>query len=345
MSSSAPEYPFPKPPESGQWLEVLPGLRWLRMPLPFALDHINLWLVREDEGWMLVDTGYALPQVREAWESILAQLQEPITRILVTHFHPDHMGLVTWLQARTGAPLLITAGEFLTAHAVWHEVGGHGPGPMVAQFREHGLHAAGLEALETRGNSYRKGVDALPQTYERLLEGDSLKTRDGDWQVLCGYGHSPEHASLYCAKQGVLISGDMLLPRISTNISVFAVTPHADALGLYLDSLDRLSRQMPRDTLVLPSHGLPFRGVQARVEALKAHHETRLRLLEENCESPMSAGELLTTLFPRALDTHQTMFAMGEAIAHLNHLEKAGRLRPSVDAEGKIRYLRVSPAN
>lgn len=165
------------------------------------------------------------------------------------------------------------------------------------------------------------------------------------WRVICGYGHSPEHASLYCVNLGVLISGDMLLPKISTNISVFAVNPTADALGQYLASLQRIEALVPDSALVLPSHGLPFKGVRARVGELEAHHETRLRLLEENCDGHRTAGDLLTTLFPRALDTHQTMFAMGEAIAHLNHLEKAGRLVRSEDASGKILYLRANPAN
>lgn len=340
-----PIYPFSQVPEPGAWSELLPGLRWLRMPLPFALDHVNLWLIQEGAGWALVDTGYALPRIKSLWEAILARLEGPLTRIIATHFHPDHLGLAHWLQERTGASLVCTAGEYLTAHASWQEMAGHGTGPMLAQFCAHGLGPAAVNALAERGNAYRHGVDGLPETYERIRDGDHLTMGACSWQVICGYGHSPEHASLYCAEQGVLISGDMLLPRISTNISVFAVNPMADALGQYLSSLRRLEALVPDSVLVLPSHGLPFKGLQARVAALEAHHEARLRLLEESCEVPRSAEELLPTLFPRALDTHQTMFAMGEAIAHLNHLEKAGRLRRSVDADGKILYLRAVPAN
>lgn len=345
--SAVPEliYPFPQAPEPGAWSEPLLGLRWLRMPLPFALDHVNLWLIRDGAGWALVDTGYALPEIKQFWEQILARLEGPLTRIIATHFHPDHLGLAHWLQEKTGAPLVCTAGEYLTAHAAWQEMAGHGPRPMLAQFHAHGLAATGLKALAERGNAYRRGVEGLPETYERIRDGDSLCLGNQDWRVICGYGHSPEHASLYCAEQGVLISGDMLLPKISTNISVFAVNPTADALDQYLTSLKHLEALVPGSVLVLPSHGLPFRGLQARVGALEAHHEARLRLLEENCEVARSAGDLLSTLFPRALDTHQTMFAMGEAIAHLNHLEKAGRLRRSVDADGKILYLRAVPAN
>lgn len=342
MNPSLPlVFPLAEPPPPATWLELDEDIRWLRMPLPFALDHINLWLLRDGPGWALVDTGYALPEVKQTWERILATLDAPLTRIIATHFHPDHLGLARWLQERTGVPLYMTAGEYLTAHAMWHEVGGHGPQPMLEQFRSHGLGAAGLAALEERGNAYRKGVEGLPVTYERLLEGELLSLGGRSWRIICGQGHSPEHASLYCAEQGVLISGDMLLPKISTNVSVFAVNPTADVLGLYLASLQRLQAQVPEPALILPSHGLPFRGLGQRVAELLEHHETRLCLLEENCAVPRSAGDLLSTLFPRPLDTHQTMFAMGEAIAHLNHLEKAGRLQRSTGADGKILYLRV----
>jgi glyoxylase-like metal-dependent hydrolase (beta-lactamase superfamily II) len=243
---------------------------------------------------------------------------------------------------KTGAPLSMTSGEFLTAHVVWNEVGGHGARFMVEQFRRHGLAGEHLAKFEKRGSGYRKAVPALPDYYDRLKAGD-IATVDGKkWQILIGHGHAPEHMALYCAELGVLISGDMLLPRISTNISVFAATPQADALRWFLDSLDDMARDIPDETLVLPSHGLPFIGVQARVEALQSHHEERLQALEDSCEqAPQSAAELLDVLFNRALDTHQTMFAMGEAIAHLNYLEQAGRLSRSIGADGVIRYSRL----
>jgi glyoxylase-like metal-dependent hydrolase (beta-lactamase superfamily II) len=213
---------------------------------------------------------------------------------------------------------------------------------MVEQFRQHGLDAERLAKFEKRGSGYRKAVPALPDSYHRLKAGDVATVDGKKWQILIGHGHAPEHMSLYCAELDVLISGDMLLPKISTNISVFAATPDADALSWFLDSLDELASEMPENTLVLPSHGLPFFGVQPRVAALQAHHEERLCALETSCEhAPKSAAELLDVLFQRVLDTHQTMFAMGEAIAHLNYLEQAGRLSRSMDADGVIRYLRL----
>lgn len=334
-------YPHAHPPAAGQLVEVAPGIFWVRLPLPFQLDHINLWLLRDGDGWTIVDTGFPDDAGRAIWTGILDALDGPVRRLIVTHFHPDHLGLATWLMARTGAELAMTAGEFLTAHAVWHEVGGHGARFMVEQFRQHGLDAERLAKFATRGSGYRQAVPALPEHYQRLRAGDTVAADGRKWQVIIGHGHAPEHMSLYCPELGVLISGDMLLPRISTNVSVFAATPDADALGWYLESLDVLAGNIPEKTLVLPSHGLPFFGVEARVEALHAHHAERLRALENSCEqAPQSAADLLETLFQRVLDTHQTMFAMGEAIAHLNHLEQAGRLSRSTDADGVIRYTR-----
>jgi len=338
-------YPHAQPPAAGELVEVAPGVFWLRLPLPFQLDHINLWLLRDGEGWIIIDTGFPDDGVRAIWSNVLASLDGPVKRLIVTHFHPDHLGLATWLMEKTGAPLAMTAGEFLTAHVVWNEVGGHGARFMVEQFRQHGLDAARLAKFEQRGSGYRKAVPALPEHYNRLKAGDTTAIDGRQWQIIIGHGHAPEHMSLYCAELGVLISGDMLLPRISTNVSVFAATPDADALGWYLASLDELAGNIPEKTLVLPSHGLPFFGIRARVEALHAHHEERLRALENSCEqAPQSAADLLETLFQRALDTHQTMFAMGEAIAHLNYLEQAGRLSRMTDVDGVIHYTRLPKA-
>lgn len=335
-------YPHAELPASGEKIEVAPGVFWLRLALPFQLDHINLWLLRDGAGWTLVDTGFPNDATRAIWRQVLDGLDGPVKRLIVTHFHPDHLGLASWLMEQTGAPLWMTAGEFLTAHVVWHEVGGHGARFMVEQFRQHGLDGERLAKFAQRGSGYRQVVPALPDYYHRLKAGDTATVDGKNWQILIGHGHSPEHMALYCAELDVLISGDMLLPKISTNISVFAATPDADALRWYLDSLDELAQGIPEKTLVLPSHGLPFVGVQARVAALQAHHVARLQALENSCEEvPKSAADSLDVLFQRTLDTHQTMFAMGEAIAHLNYLEQAGRLSRSIDADGVIRFLRL----
>ncbi|ENO88245.1 MBL fold metallo-hydrolase [Thauera linaloolentis] len=334
-------YPFPELPAEAATIQVADGVHWVRMPLPFALDHINLWLLDDGGERVIVDAGYGSEQTRAAWASLLDNDARAVTRVVVTHHHPDHLGLASWLAARDGASVHMSLGEYLTGKAIWHQSPGYGAPDMVAQFRAHGLDEARAAALAARGNAYRHGVPEIPAHYERLRHGSTLSIGGRQWRVIVGYGHAPEHASLYCGELGVLISGDMLLPRISTNVSVHAATPHDDALGDFLDAIRELCN-LPDDTLVLPSHGKPFKGIRSRVEQLVAHHRERCAALQAECGTARTAADLLTTLFPRELDTHQVMFAMGEAIAHLNYLEKRGALRREVGADGLARFVNIN---
>jgi glyoxylase-like metal-dependent hydrolase (beta-lactamase superfamily II) len=279
--------------------------------------------------------------VKQAWKSALAGRH--LSRQIVTHFHPDHLGLAGWLEAEYGAPLWMTQGEYLTASVIAAGLAPFDIPSMVALFRAHGLDAARCAALEARGNAYRRGVPVIPATFQPILDGDLITIGRHDWRVIIGHGHAPEHASLYCAELGVLIAGDMLLPRISTNVSAYAAAPELDTLKLYLDSIDRLTA-LPDDTLVLPSHGRPFRGIQARVAELHAHHDARCADLLAACAAgPRCAGDLLAVLFGRPIDDpHQTLFAMGEAIAHLNYLESQNRLQRR-SGNGIICYITQPP--
>ena len=324
-------------PAPGVALPVAPGIEWLCMPLPFALNHVNLWLLADGEAWAAVDTGFALDPVKAAWKSALAERR--LSRCIVTHCHPDHLGLAAWLEQETGAGLWMAQGEYLVAQMIAEQIAGYSIAAMVGFFRRHGLDQARIDGLIARGNAYKRGVPNIPATFRRLFDDQVLRIGGHDWRAIVGHGHSPEHMSLYCAELGVLISGDMLLPRISTNISVMASNPQSDPLALFLASIDGF-RALPADTLVLPSHGRPFRGLHARVEQLHAHHAERCKLLLDACRNkPKSAADLLGVLFDRELpDPHQTMFAMGEAIAHLNYLEHAGKLR-RVEESGLVRYL------
>ena len=338
MTANPIQYPVSVPPAIGATTVVAPAVAWVRMPLPFALDHINLWLIADGDRWAVVDAGYALDVVRDAWRQILSDRQ--LSRLIVTHFHPDHLGLAAWLQELTGVTLTMTQGEYLTAQLVWAQLGGFGVPAMLAFYRAHGLDEQMLAGLAARGNAYARGVPAIPATFTTIADGDELAIGGRRWQVMIGHGHAPEHASLYCEESHTLISGDMLLPRISTNVSVWAVTPDADPLGAFLASIERL-RFLPNDTLVLPSHGLPFRGLHARVDQLQAHHAARCDELLAATDAPRSAAELMPVLFPRDIsDPHQAMFAMGEAVAHLNYLKKARRLERIVE-NGNFRYVRT----
>ena len=337
------QYPYADPPAPGEATEVAPGLVWIRMPLPFALDHINLWLAREPDGrWTAIDSGYGNDTTRGLWEGHFASTlsNAPIARVVATHYHPDHLGNAAWLAKRFGAPVSMTQAEFLTAHAVIDQRAAHALADSCALFMAHGLEREQVDALVARGNAYARGVPEAPRVIDRMIAGEAVRFGGRDWSVIPGYGHSPEHASLYDPSAGILISGDMLLPRISTNVSVWPVEPDGDPLGRFLASLAAFER-LPGDTLVLPSHGMPFRGVAARVAELRAHHEARLSELEEALAAagaPPSAGDLVPVLFRRPLDLQQRFFAAGEAIAHLNHLWRTGRAKRFVDRDGAVRF-------
>jgi glyoxylase-like metal-dependent hydrolase (beta-lactamase superfamily II) len=328
-------------PAPGSTLEVAPGVRWVRMQLPFALDHINLWLLRDRDGWTIVDCGITNDATREAWEQVFATQLDglPVRRVIVTHMHPDHMGLAHWLTERWGARLWVSATDYNAARMASASTTGFGGDAAAAFFASHGLtDPESVAKVRARSNYYAGMVPRVPAQFRRLLDGQKVRIGDNDWTCIVGYGHAPEHMSLHCEALGVLISGDMVLPRISTNVSVYDLEPEADPLPLYLDSIARL-KSLPADTLVLPSHGKPFTGLHARVDQLTEHHDERLADVMAACaEAPQAASDLLWVLFKRKLDLHQTTFAMGEAIAHLHLLWHDGRLRRDACPDGVWRF-------
>jgi glyoxylase-like metal-dependent hydrolase (beta-lactamase superfamily II) len=339
-------YPFGDTlPEPGTAMELVAdadgqGVRWIRMPLPYALNHINLWLVADgntsEHRWCAVDTGMDMGDVKQHWRQLIADY--PLSRQIVTHYHPDHLGLAAWLQSETGAPMSMTQGEYLTAQAFANGIGNYSPAATGALFRRHGLSEERLAALTARGNAYQRAVPAIPPAYTVLREGQNIRIGAHDWRIIIGHGHCPEHAALYCEALSVLIGGDMMLPSISTNVAVFAPNPDDDSLSDFLNSI-RAFTALPEDTLVLPSHGRPFRGIHARVAALEKHHADRCADLVSACRTQShTAASLLPVLFQRDItDPHQTLFAMSEAIAHLNYLERRGELS-RVDDGGVYRY-------
>jgi glyoxylase-like metal-dependent hydrolase (beta-lactamase superfamily II) len=337
------EYPFPEVPAPGTTTEVAPGIHWLSMPLPFQLDHINLWLIKNGDGWTIVDTGIGNDATRQLWEEIMAgpMGRRPAQRVILTHYHPDHAGNAAWLCQRYGVPLWTTQGEYLTAHAVRGAAAGYTPDAVLSVFRRNGLNEERASAMRASRNRYAELVPEFPLSYRRIIEGDEIPIGEHRWRAIVGHGHAPEHLSLYSKEWGVVIAGDMLLSTISTNVSVWSIDPDGDPLRLFLDSIARY-RELPDDVLVLPSHGKPFRGAHERVAALEAHHRDRLAELGAAIKTPKSAAELLGVLFRRPLDLHQTFFAMGEAIAHLHYLYYAGRAKRDHGQDGIIRYAATS---
>lgn len=335
-------YPWTEPPAPGTAREVAPGVAWLRMPLPFKLDHINLWLLEDGAGWTVVDTGVALEDTRACWERLFAEHLDgrPVTRVVVTHFHPDHMGNAAWLAERWGGEVTCTQGEWFAAQLAWRLRDPRELEARLGHYRRHGCTDEAIARLRRRGNHYPRLVSRVPSEFRPVRDGDALIVRGRRWQVLVAHGHAPEHACLWCPEGGVLIAGDQVLPKITTNVSVWSEQPRANPLRLYLDSLERF-RSMAPDTLVLPSHGLPFRGLPARLERLRDHHAARLAAALDALTEPQSAAEIVPILFHRALDTHQLGFAMGEALAHLNFLEAEGRVTRIVGEDGVHRFRKA----
>jgi glyoxylase-like metal-dependent hydrolase (beta-lactamase superfamily II) len=338
-------------PSLGQLVQVAPGVAWLRMQLPFALNHINLWLLEDNcdaasgkpSSWTIIDCGVANDATRNAWETIFVEQLRgmPVSRVIGTHCHPDHVGLSDWLCARWNAPLWMTTGEYGFARMMSAALPGVDGMSALPHFQRHGLSDPHLlEQLQGRKNYYPSLVPSVPASYIRLQDNQRITIGQHTWRVITGFGHSPEHAALYCEKLHLLISGDMVLPRISTNVSVFAVEPEANPVQLYLESLTKFST-LPEDTLVLPSHGKPFRGLHTRITQLQNHHAERLEEVRSACSIPRSAADIVPIMFRRALDAHQLTFALGEALAHLHKLWFDRVLRRQVDADGIIRFTAV----
>ena len=340
------------PPE-GATLQVAPGVLWIRMGLPFALDHINLWLLRDRQpdaggalvdGWTVVDCCIDSTATRAQWEQIFANCLEglPILRVIVTHMHPDHIGLAHWLCERWSVGLWISATDYNVARVAVYDPQGFG-GEAGADF--YALHGAQdpsfLAHVRGRASYFPTLVPALPAHFHRLMDGDTLDIGGRTWRCISGYGHAPEHMALFCAELTTLISGDMVLPRISTNVSVHVSEPEANPLQLFLSSLLRYL-DLPESTLVLPSHGKPFTGLATRIAQLQDHHRERLsEILQAAHDRALSAADTLPILFKRKLDTHQMTFAMGEALAHLHYLWMEGKLERFLD-QGDVQRFRAA---
>ena len=347
---NALSYPFGDTlPAVGELHEVVPGVFWLRMVLPFALNHINLWLLADESasgepGWCIIDCGIANDATRGAWDAIFAQYcqDRPVLRVLATHCHPDHIGNAAWLCERWQVPLWASSSEYAFARMMSAGLPGVDGVAALPHFEHHGLtDPALLEAMRSRRNYYPSLVPDVPHAFTRLADQQSVRIGANSWRVITGFGHSPEHVALYCEQLGVLISGDMVLPRISTNVSVFAIEPDGNPLRQYLDSLHKFD-DLPETTLVLPSHGKPFYGLATRIAQLQAHHAERLDEVRIACQKDQSAADIIPIMFRRELDPHQRSFAMGEAIAHLQLLHFEGELCRKLDPDGVIRYRKMS---
>lgn len=332
-------------PAPGQRMEVADGVYWHRMALPFALDHINLWLLKDTidgvDGWTVVDCCLDNPLARAQWQQVFDDSLDglPILRVVVTHMHPDHLGLAHWLCAHWQVPLWISATDYQTAKNLIASTPTHDGQQAIAFFKSHGLvddqvHAA----LKDRTLQFGHMVPTLPTQYVRLFDGQVLTIGHRSWYCISGYGHAPEHIALHCPSLNTLISGDMVLPRISSNISVYDSEPESNPLQMFLDSLQKFVK-LNADCLVLPSHGKPFTGLHQRISQLHHHHAERLEdLRSASSESGLSAAQALQILFKRNMDAHQMTFALGESLAHLHLLWLSGDFQRWRGSDGIYRF-------
>jgi len=318
------------------------------MPMPFTLNHINLWAVRDGGGWAIVDTGLQTMETATAWQSLLARpgplRGEPVTRVLVTHMHPDHIGMAGWMTRRYDCRLWMTRLEYLNCRVLTADTGREAPDDGVRFYRKAGWSDDDIETYRARFGSFGKMIHPMPDSYRRLQDGQRLMIGEHEWRVIVGNGHSPEHACLCCPDLKLLIAGDQVLPRISSNVSVFPTEPDADPLADWLDSLAKLKREVPDDVLVMPAHNEPFRGLHARLDTLASGHERALARLRVSLAEPRRAIDVFDALFSRRItDPHVLGLATGESIAHINYLIGRGEVAVDqiVDAVAWYRLARV----
>jgi glyoxylase-like metal-dependent hydrolase (beta-lactamase superfamily II) len=333
-------------PQPGETVHIAAGVHWLRVPLPFKPHHINLWLLEDEDErgrcWTIVDTGFNAPASHAIWDKLFVGLlaAQRVSRIIVTHHHPDHVGCARMLAERTGAMVWMTTGEYLSAHAAASDIAGFDRASNAAHFMRHGLGRLLEDQTGIAPAPLSPRAAPLPNAYRRLVDGEVLRIGARSWRVMSVLGHSPEHAALFADEGALLISGDQVLPTITPNISVWSNQPEGNPLQQYLDSLARFE-SLPQGTQVLPSHGGVFRGLLTRIAALRSHHRNALAELADAIAQPRCAAEILPVLFKRPLDDVQRILAMGEAIAHLHCLWHSGQAHRTIDANGLICFQRA----
>jgi len=332
-------YPFEHVPEAGtgEAVEIAPGLFWLRMPLAGSLKAINVWALEDGEGWTIVDTGLRTHESAQGWRAAFAGALagKPVTRVICTHMHPDHVGLAGWILRKfPDARLWMTRLEYITCRMLTADTGREAPEDGVRFFKAAGWDESSIETYRTRFGGFGRGLYPLPDSYHRLSDGDVVTIGAHDWRIVVGCGHSPEHACLYCPDLKLMISGDQVLPRISSNVSVHPTEPDADPLTDWLTSLAKVKAAVPDDVLVLPSHNEPFHGLHVRIDHLIGGHERGLARLHSRLSEPKRVVDVFGALFARQIGPDLLGMATGEAMAHLNCLWKRGRAAPELDAGG-----------
>ena len=336
-------YPFDTLPQPGRMLKIDNGVYWVRMSLPFALNHINLWVLKDDNGWVVVDTGVASADIKSNWRKCFSgdMNGESVNKIIVTHLHPDHIGLAGWMNKKFSAPLYMSRSDYLMCRMLVSDTGREAPEEGKSLYRSAGFTEDELDAYSERFGGFGSAISRLPDSYNRLKDYDVINIGGYDWEVVVGSGHCPEHICLYNKKLKLFISGDQVLPKITSNVSVFPTEPNSNPLNDWIESCKYIKSRVNNDVLVLPSHNEPFRGLHERLDHLINGHERNLTRLLEFCEEPKRAVDVFSVLFKRKITSDVLLMATGESIAHLNCLIHRGLLGSKHDDEGIIRYYKL----
>lgn len=331
-------YPLGVVPEPGESTPVCAGVQWLRMPLPFLLGHINLWLLDDTDGIAIVDSGLNTETTQEHWQALL--IGQMVSRVIITHMHPDHVGSAGWLCENYDVALHMSRSEYLMCRVLAADTGKPAPQDGIDYYRAAGFDKDALDNYIAKFGGFGRAVYPMPDSFRRLQHGQKLCIGDADWEIITTSGHCPEHASLFCASKNLFIAGDQLLPTISSNVSVWPTEPEADPLGQWLDACAMLKERLPHDVLVLPSHGKPFTGAHGRLQALIDEHQDGLDKLLELCREPQRAVDVFPALFKSKITEGNLIMATGEAVAHLNYLLQRGQLKRWMDDDGVYWYQR-----
>lgn len=328
-------------PEVGAVTKICDGVYWLRLSLPMqGLNHINVWFIRDGDGWAVVDTGIGSRDTKEIWRNVFENHMNglPVTRVIVTHLHPDHVGLAGWMCRKFDAPLLMTRGEYFLCRLMAADTGHPAPQAGIRFFKKAGFNEEQIERYKSRFGGFGKAITPLPHGYVRLEDEQSLTIGGREWKIVIGAGHSPEHACLWCPELNVCITGDQLLPNISSNVSVWPTEPEGNPLADWMYSCQKLRNVLPEGVLVCPAHGIPFRGADKRLNKLIVHHERALDRLHAFCDSPKMATEVYSALFRTKITDHNRQMAVGESIAHLNCLMNRGKVVRRLNDAGQYTY-------
>ena len=337
------QYEHRSRPKEGETLSMADGITWLRMPLPMSLNHINLWLLRDDQGWVIVDTGLDTSTSRDIWRTTFetAMGNDPATHVIATHLHPDHVGCAGWLVREFDVDLWMTREEYMLCRLLTGDTGRDATDEAIRFYRAAGFSGEQLELYKENFGMFGRVVGELPLSYKRMQDGERWLFAGQEWEVIVGRGHSPEHACLFDRARNILISGDQILPTISPNVSVWPTEPQANPLRDWFNSIDKLETVLPEDVLVLPAHGKPFRGAHTRLEQLRKEHVDNLDKLLETSQEPRRAVDVFGELFDSNINDGNRMMATGEALAHLIYLCNTGDMAAENDGDGVTWYERT----